>query len=128
VGWSPRNLTIERFGLNFDFIRKHKLTWIDGLQTASGKDLGDPSHRQHNAVFVQQYIAKYGKRKVEANALVVRPEAGRQLCREAIEKHLNLAAISEYDRSLLEQRQLVRKAMPDAVRLVLEELEQAEAK
>jgi hypothetical protein len=128
IDWSPDDLIIERFGLNVDFIDQHKLLWIDGLETASGKDLGDPMHRQHNADFVQEYIAKYGKRKVEANALVVRPEAGQQLCREAIEKHLDLAAIAEYERSLAEQRQQVRKAMPEAVRRVLAELENGKAK
>jgi hypothetical protein len=77
---------------------------------------------------VQECIAKYGKRKVEANTLVVRPEAGQQLCREAIEKHLNLAAIAEYERSLLEHRQHVRKAMPEAIKRVLAELENGKAK
>jgi hypothetical protein len=123
VGWSPDNLTIERFGLNFDFIEEHNLTWIDGLQTASGKDLGDPNHRQHHADFVQEYIAKYGERKVEANALVVRPEAGRQLCRNAIEKYLNMAAIAAYEQSLVEQRQWVRAEMPEAIKRVLKEME-----
>jgi len=28
VGWSPDNLIIERFGLNYDFIEREKLTWI----------------------------------------------------------------------------------------------------
>ncbi len=122
VGWSPRNLIIERFGLNFDFVEKHDLTWIDGLQTGSGKDLGDPNHRQHRAAFVQQYIAQYGKRKVEANALVVRPEAGRQLCRDAIEKHLDMGAITAFKQSLVHHREKVRTALPEAVRRVLVEL------
>jgi hypothetical protein len=48
VGWSPDNLTIERFGLNYEFIEAQKLTWIDNLETGSGKRLDDPSHRDHN--------------------------------------------------------------------------------
>ena len=31
---------IERFGLNADFVDHHGITWIDGLITGSGKDLG----------------------------------------------------------------------------------------
>jgi hypothetical protein len=122
VGWSPHNLTIERFGLNADFIEMHDLTWIDGLKTGSGKDLGDSKHKQHNHAFVQDYIAEHGKRKVEANALVVRPEAGRHLCRESIERHLDMSAIATYERSLAEQRAQVKSAMPDAVERVLHEL------
>jgi hypothetical protein len=115
VGWSQDNLIVERFGLNFDFIEANNLTWIDGLKTSSGKDLGYPKHPQHNHAFVQDYIARFGKRKVEANALVVRPEAGRQLCREAIEKHLDLGAIAAYERALAEKRALLRAVLPGAV-------------
>jgi hypothetical protein len=122
IGWSPDNLIIERFGLNVDFIERHGLTWIDGLQTGSGKDLGDPSHRQHNAAYVQDYIAQFDKRKVEANALVVRPAAGRQLCRDAIEKYLDMAAIADYERSLVTQRERVKEALPEAVKQFLREL------
>lgn len=114
VGWSPCNLTIERFGLNAEFIEEHNLTWIDGLKTGSGKDLGDPSHRQHRAAFVQDYIREFGKWKVEANALVVRPDAGRQLCRRAIEKYLDINAVAEYRRWLAKERQKARVAIPDA--------------
>jgi hypothetical protein len=122
VGWSPDNLVVERFGLNADFIEEHGLTWIDGLETSGGKDLGDPKHKMHNAAFVQDYIARYGKRKVEANALVVRPDAGRQLCRLAIEKYLDLDAIADYEESLAEQRQAVRAALPQAIEAFLVEL------
>jgi hypothetical protein len=122
VGWSPENLVIERFGLNFDFIDANHLTWIDGLQTGSGKDLGNVNHRQHRAHFVQDYIRTYGSRKVEANALVVRPEAGRQLCRDALERHLDLGAIATYQQALLQQRGLVRTALPGEVARFLNEL------
>jgi hypothetical protein len=44
VGWSPDNLIIDRFGLNPDFIRRHRLTWIDNLETSSGERLDDPNH------------------------------------------------------------------------------------
>ena len=108
VGWSPKNLTIKRFGLNYDFIERHKLTWIDGLLTGSGKDLGDPCHSQHKAGYVQSYIKRYGKRKVEANALVVRPEEGRRLCREAIEQYLSLDAVEHYEARLERERERAR--------------------
>jgi hypothetical protein len=124
VGWQPteEKLIIDRFGLNADFIDKNHLTWIEGLTTSSGGDLGDPRHPMHNSAFVQDYIAKYGKRKVEANALVVRPEAGRQLCRQAILKYLDPKGIAAYKRALAKQRALLKAALPPAVKKVLEEI------
>jgi hypothetical protein len=53
VDWSPDALIIDRFGLNLDFIEEHKLTWIDGLITGSGKDLGDDGHKHHGQAYVQ---------------------------------------------------------------------------
>jgi hypothetical protein len=94
IDWDPGKLTIDRFCLNIDFIRRHRrprpLTWVDNLQTSSGKDLASPSHPDHKKPYVQDYLRQYGARKVEANALVTCPDAARDLCRQAIEKYLNL--------------------------------------
>jgi hypothetical protein len=69
--------------------------------TGSGKlPLDDPRHSDHHKPYVQNYIAKYGVRKVEANALVVAPEAGRALCRAAIERHISTIRIPEYEAAL----------------------------
>ncbi|CAM5424747.1 hypothetical protein ATER59S_02455 [Aquamicrobium terrae] len=97
VGWSPNNLKVDRFGLNLDFITEHNLTWIENLETGSGGRLDDPRHPDHGKTYVQDYIAQYGVRKVEANALVVRPAAGRALCREAISKYVDHDRISEFN-------------------------------
>jgi hypothetical protein len=99
VNWSPENLHIERFGLNADFIRRHRLTWIDNLITGSGGDLADEDHNDHEKLYVQNYLDEFGARKVEANALVVRPEAGRKLY-DAILRHVPAAAIKKYARRL----------------------------
>lgn len=88
VGWTPENLIIDRFGIDADFIEEHRLTWIDNLVTGSGKDLTDPRHPDHTKPYVQDYLRRFGARKVEANALVVAPQAGRQLFRKAIERYL----------------------------------------
>jgi hypothetical protein len=107
VGWSPDNLKIDRFGLNADFIKRHKLSWIENLETGSGENLADPRHPDHRKPYVQNYIAQFGARKVEANSLVVRPEAGRKLCRATIEQYLNLNLISEYQADLAEAQATV---------------------
>jgi hypothetical protein len=96
VGWRPDDLIIDRFGLNHDFIERHDLTWIDNLETGSGRRLDDPRHPDHNKAYVRDYIRRFGARKVEANALVVRPEEGRELCRQAILKYIPASASANY--------------------------------
>jgi hypothetical protein len=111
VGWSPDNLIIDRFGLNPDFIRRHRLTWIDNLETSSGERLDDPKHPDHNKDYVQSYIKKFGVRKVEANALVVCSEAARELCRQAILKFVSQSAIEQYRHRLTAEQRKVQRAV-----------------
>lgn len=82
TGWNPQNLIIDRFGLNYDFIQKYNLSWIDNLETGSGKEANS------NHPIVKRYVEQYGRRKVEANAIVTQPEAGRELCENVIGKYL----------------------------------------
>jgi hypothetical protein len=119
VGWSPDNLIIDRFGLNFDFIEAEGLTWIGGLSTGNPRtpNLEDPRHPDHAKPYVQDYLRRYGARKCEANALVVRPEAGRELCRQAIMRYLPEDATEPYEASLAPLREEVRL---EVVRLLAE--------
>ena len=110
VGWTPDNLIVDRFGLNADFIKKHGLTWIENLHTGSGGDLTSEEHRDHKQGYVQRYLAEFGPRKVEANALVTRPKEGRALCEAAILKYVNPAKIPEYECRL----ELARTALQQA--------------
>jgi hypothetical protein len=120
VGWTPEKLIIDRFGLNYDFIQKHRLTWIDNLATAGGKyPLDHPKHPDHYKPYVQNYLKRFKARKVEANALVVRPEAGRQLCRDAILKYVPATAPQTYQRKLRKPREAARVAI---ARRILEDL------
>jgi hypothetical protein len=108
IDWSPDNLVIIRFGLNKDFIDRHDLTWIDNLETSSGMQLDDPDHNDNGKAYVQDYIAEFGVRKCEANALVARPEIGRQLCRDAILEHIPADAVERYTRKLARIRATLR--------------------
>jgi hypothetical protein len=94
------DLVIERFGLNADFIDANGLTWIDNLETSSGRDLGDPSNTQHHKAYVQDYIRRYGRKKCEANALVVRPRAAEQLVEGWILDYLPSDAVDRYEATL----------------------------
>jgi hypothetical protein len=115
VGWSPENLLITRFGLNAKFINRHRLTWIDNLETSSGGQLDDPEHNDHAKAYVQDYIAEFGVRKCEANALVVEPEVGRELCRDAILQRVPTDAVERYEQKLDRARTRLRKALRQRV-------------
>jgi len=79
TNWNPESLEIERFGLNSEDIEQYNLTWIEGLQTSSGRESHD-----------YEYIEKFGRKKCEANALFRSDEtlkAAQEICRNAIEKY-----------------------------------------
>lgn len=101
--WDPSDLIIDRFGLNFDFIEENELTWIDNLISGSGKppDYNDP--------ITADYITKYGERKCEANALVVRPESARDLCRSAIENYTGEGILERF----AEKRDIVQNQLDE---------------
>lgn len=103
-GYNPSELTIERFGLNYDFIIANHLTWIDNLITGSGGDLASPSHRNHHMDYVQEYLRTIGARKCEANAIVTRPQQAGELCRNAIVAYLGRGAGRRFE----SKRQAVR--------------------
>jgi hypothetical protein len=117
VGWSPDNLIIERFGLDYDFIEREQLTWIDNLATSKGEyPLDDEHHPDHNKDYVQDYLRKFGARKVEADALLKVPELGRELCRQAILKYVSATAPRRYHAKLKPVRAEMRRALDRLLR------------
>ena len=96
-GYNPKNLNIVRFGLNYDFIEKHHLTWINNLITGSGKNLADKSHKNHYYDHVQDYLRKYGVRKCEANAIVPMPDIARNFVEDSIRQFLGHDAKSRFE-------------------------------
>jgi hypothetical protein len=115
VGFSSGFVHVERFGLNFDFIEKHGLSWIDNLDTSNSKTkaLDDPKHPDHMKPYVQDYLKKYGARKCEANALVVKHEAGRQLLTDVLLKYIKPEQIIEYEQALAAEQKKVESLLKD---------------
>lgn len=109
VGWTPDSLIVDRFGLNADFIVEHGLSWIDGLETSSGRRLDSPKHGDFKKPYVQNYLKEFGARKVEANALVTQPEVGRRLALEAICKYVPEDAPEQYKAEVSTYRYEIRK-------------------
>jgi hypothetical protein len=130
MGWFPDDdrLIIDRFGLNEDFITANHLLWIDGLETGGGKyNLEDPRHPDHFKPYVQDYLKRYGPRKVESNALVAHYGSGRQLCREAIEKYIDPHGIRRYKARLQARQRQVRRLLPDVIRTVFDDTSEGSA-
>ncbi len=116
TGFDPANLVIARFGLNADFIEAQGLSWIENLETGSGGRLDDPRHPDHNKPYVQDYIDQFGVRKVEANALVVRPAAGRDLCRRAIMEYIPRNALRRHKEKTSAAQNEVREHVRELMR------------
>lgn len=111
-GYDPSDLIIDRFGLNYDFIQKYGLTWIDNLITGSGgaiatldaegniqpgRTKGGKIHPNYSMEYAQRYLRDVGVRKCEANAIVTIPEAAARLCEEAIIKYLGDDALERFE-------------------------------
>jgi hypothetical protein len=112
VGWSPDNLIIERFGLDYEFVEGHQLVWIENLATSKGEyPLNDRRHPDHYKSYVQDYLRQFGARKVEADALLKVPELGRQLCLQAILKYVPASAPRRYQTKLKPVRTQMRREL-----------------
>lgn len=80
--------------------------------------------------YVQEYLSKYGARKLEANAIVTTPDAARALCRDAIELYLGADALDRFEAKRQEIRDVVSEfrertglddSIREAIRLIDEE-------
>jgi hypothetical protein len=56
-------------------------------------------------------LERFGRRKVEANALVIIPDAGRELCRQAILKYLDEDAPQDFEAELQPWRDDLKAAI-----------------
>jgi len=115
------HLELVRVGLNAVDIERLGLLWIDGLETSSGKDLGDPSHKKHFDKNVQQYIKTHGRRKCEANALLRNPKAAQQILIDAIRQYVSDESLANYE----EQREIDRRTAQEAVNAAIFAIEEA---
>lgn len=119
AGCSSDYIEVDRFGLNYDFIEDNNLMWINNLITSSGQDPTIPKRDKKGKItravehHVVSYVEKFGKRKCEANALIVQPEAGLRLCEEAILNYVNVDGIAEYESELERIREETKKALTD---------------
>ncbi len=77
--------------------------------------MADPRHRDHDQPYVQDWLRDIGARKVEANALVTAPDAGRALCLQAITKYVPADAPAQFKSRLDLEREKVLAALETAL-------------
>lgn len=79
--WIDR-LRVIHVAITADFIGEHGIDWIDNLKSSTGRE-----RQASDGEFVAEYLETYGRRKVEANSLVVPEyrEAARAEFRETLE-------------------------------------------
>lgn len=129
TGYDPENLLIVRFGLNYDFIETHNLSWIPNLITGgkAKKCLSDPSHKNNRMDYVQDYISKFGVRKCEANAIVTIPDVARDFVEATIKSYLGEDALDRFEERYLKivevlnhvkEESGITKALQDALDLI----------
>jgi hypothetical protein len=106
-------IKVERIGITTDFIRQHRLPWIKGLSTSNPNtpNLEDKKHPNHSDRDVQEYLKKFGARKVEASALVRVPAAAEALCREAVLRYVNSRRILAFKVAEAERQEEVERAI-----------------
>lgn len=101
--WNPDTLIVNRFGLTTEFIKKHKLLWIENLITGGKRNVGEIYERYKAGTMIKgvkgkkndiiydyeiAYIEKHGVRKCEANAVLTVREAAIVDCEANILKYL----------------------------------------
>jgi len=146
-GYDPQDLEIDPFGLKYDFIKANKLTWIDNLMTASGGYLAEMidgkivqgktkkgrPHPNFHLPYVQDYLKKYGVRKCEATALIIKPKEGKALCRQAIEEYLGKKAKNRFQERREEVMRIVdefreRTGLNEAIQKAIDLIKEEEEK
>lgn len=85
--WNPE-FEVVPIGLTEDQIDTLDLMKIGNLETGGGRDLSDPRHPDHFKPYVQDYIARFGVWKCEANALVGHPRKAEELLEDAINRFI----------------------------------------
>lgn len=117
-GYDPEGLEIVRFGLNYDFIEMHKLSWINNLITGSkgfiaeevdgqiiqGKTKQGKPHPNFKMNYAKEYLKRFGVRKCEANAIVTIPIIARRFVDDVIKGYLGKDAGKRF----LAKRQAIR--------------------
>jgi len=127
-GYDTNRIIVDRFGLNMSQVQAMRLPWTNNLLTGAprvkctdgkyrtGIGLDNPLHPDHDKAYVQDYLRVHGARKVEANALVVRPRQARRMARDAILRYVNIHALRAHRHKVATARRQLRNALVVAMK------------
>jgi len=88
LDWDDPEFEVVNIGLTEEQISDLGLMKINNLETGGGRDLSDPRHPDHFKRYVQDYIARFGVWKCEANALVGNPRGAEALLESEINRFI----------------------------------------
>lgn len=88
LDWDCPEFEVVNIGLTEQQIEDLDLMKIGNLETGGGRDLSDRGHPDHFKAYVQDYIAKFGVWKCEANALVGHPQRAKDLLETAVNQFI----------------------------------------
>lgn len=88
LDWGDPDFDVVNIGLTENQINTLGLMKIANLETGGGRELSDPQHPDHFKPYVQDYIARFGVWKCEANALVGNPAKAKALLEDVINLYI----------------------------------------
>lgn len=88
LDWDEPEFEVVNIGLTEQQIDDLDLMKIGNLETGGGRDLSDSRHPDHFKPYVQDYLARFGVWKCEANALVGHPAKARGLLETSINRYI----------------------------------------
>lgn len=116
LDWYDPDFDVVNIGLTEQQIDDLGLMKIGNLETGGGRDLSDSRHPDHYKPYVQDYIARFGVWKCEANALVGNPRRAEALLEDAINQFIPAGHPAEIEESNEGGKDAVRKAIAQLVR------------
>lgn len=109
LDWDEPEFEVVPIGLSEVQIDDLGLMKIDNLETGGGRDLSDTGHPDHHKPYVQDYLARFGVWKCEANALVGNPRGAEHLLESAINRFIPAGHESDLEARNLPGREAVRQ-------------------
>jgi hypothetical protein len=109
LDWYDPDFDVVNIGLTEAQIDRLDLMKIGNLETGGGRDLSSPAHPDHFKPYVQDYLARFGCWKCEANALVGHPAKAKDLLEDAINEYIPASHPDDVDAANQPAQERVRE-------------------
>lgn len=116
LDWCDPDFEVVNIGLTEEQIDDLGLMKIGNLETGGGRDLSDPRHPDYHKPYVQDYLARFGVWKCEANALVGHPARAEDLLETAINEFIPADHVGNVEASNEPAQEAVREEISRLMR------------